>query len=431
MAKNLDNKTSTLLDSIRANASQEYQDRIPLAEQTSIAELGSSILSSKSLMNEFVVALVNKVAMTIIREKRATNPLNVFKGEQLTFGEKVEDIYIPLVQAQVFDQKTAESELYKREIPEISVLYHHINRKGFYKTTTDRRTLQKGFTSERAFGQLVRGIVDQLNKSRLKDEFLVYKSLITQAVTEGKVYEVVSAPISDEATAKALLEEIKAISTLLPILSTKYNHAGVDTDTPQERIKIIMDARTEAQLTVQVLAGAFNMSEVDYRASRVLIDNFEKLGNSIHCIICDADWFVLHDYPDQMDDLYNPQGQYTNHFLHYESINSTTHFANAVVIKKVASTLVSIDLLPATASIDPTLSDTNTIQFRVEATGTNNPSSKVKYTISGETSEDTFISTTGLLYVAPDETGTAGEITVTATSEQDELITDTSTVTIV
>jgi len=424
---NLDNKTAGLITEIRANASLEFQNRIPETEQISLAELGSSILSEQSSRNEFITALVNKVAFTIIRENFSKNPMAVFKGEQLQFGDKVEDIIVELVKAQVFDQKTAESELYKREKPEVSVLYHHIPRKGFYKTTTDESQLRKAFTSERAFRQLLASIVEQLSMSREYDDFLVAKSLLTQAITEGKVAEVVAPPISDTATAKKVLKEIKKAVKRLTFISDKYNYAGSFRATKPEDIRIIMDIDVETEIGVEVLAGAFNLSEVDYEAQRIVIDNFDELASDVHCIIADKKWLVLHDYPEMADTLWNPQGRYWNHFLHYESINSTTHFANAVAIKKQASVLSSIDLRPATANVVAG----NVVQFTVEATGTNNPSSKSTFAVTGNSSADTFISSTGLLFVDSDETGTAGDLTITATAEQDNLITDTSIVTIV
>jgi len=424
---NLDNKTTALLDAIKAAASADYQARIPSAEQTSIAELGSSILSSETTRNEFITALVNKVALTIIREKSTQNPMSVFKGEQLELGDRVEDIFIELVKAQVFDQKTAESDLYKRELPEIDVLYHHINRKDFYKTTTDRSQLRRAFTSERAFNQLLTDIVKQLSMSMVFDEYIIAKSLMTQAIVEGKVFEDSSAPISDEATAKAVLKKIKSFVGIMQFMSTKFNHAGVLTSTVLNDIRIIIDVNTETEIGVEVLARAFNLSEADYIAQRITIDNFDKLNNNVHCMIVDKGWFVLHDYPQVAETLWNPQGLYWNHFLHIESVNSTSHFANAVVIKKVASVLATIDLLPATANA----SVGSVVQFRVEATGTNDPSSKATYVLTGNTSDDSFISTTGLLFIAVDELGTANDLTITATSTQDEAITDTATVTIV
>ena len=68
-----------ILDVIRANASTEYRERVPLATQTSIAEVGAPILTYTSTQNEFLSALVNRIALTIIRNKTLKNPLAVLK----------------------------------------------------------------------------------------------------------------------------------------------------------------------------------------------------------------------------------------------------------------------------------------------------------------------------------------------------------------
>ena len=66
------------------------------------------------------------------------------------------------------------------------------------------------------------------------------------------------------------------------------------------------------------------------------------------------------------------------------------------------------------------------IQLVVEATGLNNPSSKVVWTHDGT---DTYISSTGLMLVGKAEATPI--ITVTATSTVDALITDTASITVV
>ena len=58
-----------LLNTIRDNASQEYQARIPEATQTNVSEIGDLLISDVNLANEFTSALVNKVAFMFVHKK--------------------------------------------------------------------------------------------------------------------------------------------------------------------------------------------------------------------------------------------------------------------------------------------------------------------------------------------------------------------------
>jgi hypothetical protein len=103
-------------------------------------------------------------------------------------------------------------------------------------------------------------------------------------------------------------------------------------------------------------------------------------------------------------------------------------FANAILFVTVAPEITAITLSPATA----TVAKGGTLQLNVEATGTGNPSSKCTYAITDNSSDKTFITSTGFLVIGKDETGKAVEktITITATSVLNEAITDTAVITI-
>ena len=58
-----------MLNTIRDNASAEYQARVPEATQTNLSDIGGALLSDVNLANEFTSALMNKVAFTVVHNK--------------------------------------------------------------------------------------------------------------------------------------------------------------------------------------------------------------------------------------------------------------------------------------------------------------------------------------------------------------------------
>ena len=71
----------TILNTIRANSSALYQERVPSATRNNIAEIGTSVLAYESLTNEFVTALVQRICYTEVSNRRYRNPLAVLKSE--------------------------------------------------------------------------------------------------------------------------------------------------------------------------------------------------------------------------------------------------------------------------------------------------------------------------------------------------------------
>jgi len=98
-----DYKTSTLLNAIRNGASAEYKARIPEATAQNLAEVGTAILEFEATRNEFIYAIVNKIGMSIIKDKAFTNPLKEFKRGMLEDGETIEEIFVNLIKAAEFD----------------------------------------------------------------------------------------------------------------------------------------------------------------------------------------------------------------------------------------------------------------------------------------------------------------------------------------
>lgn len=68
-----------ILNAIRNSASQTYQDRVPVATQNNIKEVGNPIITFEAIQNEFLHALVNRIGRVLITSKSYENPLKRFK----------------------------------------------------------------------------------------------------------------------------------------------------------------------------------------------------------------------------------------------------------------------------------------------------------------------------------------------------------------
>ena len=89
-----------MLNTIRDNASAEYQARIPEATQTNIAEVGGALLEDVNLANEFTSALMNKVAFTFVHDKIFKNPLAMLKKGSKPMADTVEEVFVNYAKAE-------------------------------------------------------------------------------------------------------------------------------------------------------------------------------------------------------------------------------------------------------------------------------------------------------------------------------------------
>ena len=71
----LNASTIDILNVIRANASLEYQNEVPVVEQEiDIPKVGEILLGHPALANQFINALVNRIAAVRIKSATFNNP---------------------------------------------------------------------------------------------------------------------------------------------------------------------------------------------------------------------------------------------------------------------------------------------------------------------------------------------------------------------
>lgn len=411
-----------ILNVIRANASSTYQERIPEATRDNIREIGNAMLTYESTQNEFLNALVNRIARVIITSKSYQNPLRMFKKGVLEFGETIEEIFVNIARAHQFDPAVAEKEVFKREIPDVNAVFHKMNYQNFYKTTISNEQLRQAFLSYQGISDLIARIVDSLYTGSEFDEFLVMKQLIVDAANDGKMYAVTIPEVTPD-NAKTIVAKIKGVSNSMEFMSTTYNSMGVLNYTKKENQIFLIDAAFDAMIDVEVLASAFNMSKAEFMGQRVLIDNFGEL-TGVYAAIVDKDWFMVFDNWIGFTENYNGQGLYWNYFYHCWKTFSTSPFSNAVLFTTETTAVTGVTVTPPTTE----LVKGSSMQFTASVVTTGYVPKGVTWSVTGTTDTVSSITPDGILTVPSTEPNTT--LTVTATSVYDSSKKGTSTVTL-
>lgn len=412
-----------ILNTIRANASATYQDRIPEATQENIRSIGNAMLQYNATANEFLSALVNRIALVLINSKLYENPLRRFKKGTIEVGESVEEVFVNAAVARQYDPDKSVTDLYKRVIPDVSAVFHKMNYQNYYKVTISNEQLRTAFLSAQGIEDLIARIVDSLYTGANLDEFILMKQLITDAVNAGQVTPV-TVPAMTADNAKSIITTIKATSNAMEFMSNKYNAMGVLTYTPKDKQILITDPNFDAIMDVEVLAAAFNMSKAEFLGQRVMIDEFSNLTGAQAALV-DEDWFMVFDLYNGFRENYNGEGLYWNYFYHLWKIFSTSPFSNFVLFTTNTSTVTSITISP---SESVTVAPGGNVQFTATVNGTGYKPAAVTWSVTGKNDTSAVITPNGVLSVPTTETNTT--LTVTATSIFNSSISNSVTVTL-
>lgn len=420
-----------LLNTIRANSSAVYQDRIPEATAENIHDVGDAILNFEAQANEFVNALINRIGLVILNNRMASNPLAALKKGRLAVGETIEEVYIDVIKAQTYDPRAAQDTLFKRHLPNVLSVFHSVNSELNYPLTISNEQLRKAFLSYDSLDRFIAGLVDSMYKSATLDEFILMKQLISEYGEGGRfIVEPITA-VTDAATAREAMIKIKAVSDGMTIFNNAMNYAGVWTSTPKEDQYLITTPDFNARMDVDVLAAAFHMDKAEFAGHVIVVDNIGDLAdNGIEAILVDKNWYQVYDYLRTFKTAYNGEGLYWNYFYHVWTVYSLSPFSNAVAFGSTTATVTNLTVSPATATVKAG----GSVQLETAVTGAGNPTSKCTFAISGATDPETTVSSMGRVILGSLEKGSEGtsknQITVTATSVQDTSKTATCTITV-
>lgn len=444
--KTLNANSVEILNTLRANASPNYQDMIPYAEGSldSVREIGAIIMQYPALQNEFLSALVNRIGMVLVTSKLYTNPWAFMKQGMLEFGETIEEIFVNIAKPFEFNQERSETTIFKREIPDVRVAFHVMNYTKFYKATISNDQLRQAFLSWNGITDLIARIVDAMYTGANYDEFITMKYLLAKHLIGGNIYANQIDTVSTE-NMKSIVATIKGVSNSLEFLSNKYNYNGVETYTNKSDQYILVNAKFDATMDVEVLASAFNMDKAEFMGRRVLVDSFGNLDNArlkllfaedpnyteiseddlqaldnIPAVMVDRYFFMIFDNFYNFTEQYNGEGLYWNYWYHTWKTFSISPFHNAVAFVPGAPTITSVTVEPSTASG----SVGSTIQLSAEVVSTNFAPKTVTWSSS---SENVTVNSNGLVTIG---TGASGSVTITATSTYDTNKSGTCTITI-
>ena len=370
----LNASTLDILNTIRQNASYEYQSLVPeVTSAHDIPAVGEVLYGYPALANQFLNALVNRIALVQVKSSLYNNPYARLKKGYLEFGETIEEVFVEIAKAREFSAEKAAARELKRTLPDVRSAFHTMNWKVQYPVTIQDEDLRMAFLSINGVQDLISKIIDAVYTGAEYDEFLLFKYLMIKAISHGMMKPV---SIGDGTDMKDAAVAFRATSNNMTFLKTTYNMNGVHTKTDKANQIIFMDSTYNAKYDVNVLASAFNMDKAEFMGSLYLIDDWttfdndrfaeiransdmleevtsEELSllNNVKAVIVDEEWFQVYDNQTKFTEVYVSSGEYWNYNLTIWKTVSSSPFSNAVVFVTSSATIT------APASLTYTVTD--------------------------------------------------------------------------
>lgn len=319
-----------IVNGLRVLTSGDFQERVPQATQENIKAISETLMNYPSAKNEFINVLTNQVVKTLFFSKVLENKLKLFHKGFLESGESIESIFVDIIKAKSFnenfgtDNNEVSSLVGRQAIDNVKIEYYSKDFKHKYKISISDERLKSAFRSKNGLQTLVNQLIQAQLNSAEYDEYLVMKGLIDSA----KYKKVQATKPTDEATTKEFTKTIKTLIGKMGFLRKDFNNQGVMTFSKPSDLVILTTPDIQAQIDVELLSSAFNLSKAETQSRIVLIDEFKDPHRI--ALIVDKDFIQFYDKLNESEPFRNADGLYTNLFLHKWGLVAQCNFVNAV-----------------------------------------------------------------------------------------------------
>lgn len=409
-----------ILNAIRKDASPDYFRRIPEATQANIQDVLQNLTKYRPLWNEFADSLINRIGLVIVKSNMWTNPYSKFKRGMLEFGDTIEEINVGLIRARVYnaDREYLERDIFGNYPPEVQSSFHKINRQEFYPISVNEPLLQRAFLENNGLSGFIAAVMNAPLTSDQWDEFMNMCSLFTEYYKAGGFFKIqvddVTGLDSTAVEAKTFLRRVREMSGNLQFMSSLYNAAGMPMAVNPDDLELFITPEALAAIDVEALAAAFNIDKANMPARINIIPKTEVRIPGFQAVLTTRDFFVIADARIETTSAYNPVTLSNNYFLHHWQVISASRFTPAILFTTEAGTVLEIEDTPVTGVSALTVNEPDgdvvtsvqrgSLYQVVGAATTEGDNDAVRLTVSGNESNKTYITQSGVLHVSPDET---------------------------
>lgn len=447
-----------IFNTIRSYAPDDYKSRVPAVTQATVTDAVQALNSYTPDWNVFYNILLNRIATTLVRQRSFTNPLAQFKRSSVRYGTQIQEMQVNLLRAKSYEKDALNIYGLEGREPDIHVKYHTMNRRDKYEITLPMEQVLAGaFTGSEDLSAMLNACLAQPMNSDQNDEFLLMLELFKHYQDFNGFYNVHIDDITDADSARKLVKAVRSMNTKLRYYSTDYSAEGRNAglSTLSESTMLLIDADTDATLTVDMLSYMFNAEDGKLIADRII--RVPKLPvPGAHAFLVDLDFLLCADNIPALTLTapINPQNMTQPVVMHHWETLSYSLFSNAIMfstaadtdVTRLESTVTGVTLTDAdgndASTIMPTLdlatgyAGSPAVRLVAKVNGNNSPSQAVRYELRAYNGRgrgialpaNCYVDSQGVLHTGAAPAGAV--IKVTATSIQNEQFSATYTATV-
>lgn len=426
---------ATILDKVRLKGTDDYQQRIPSATQTGVANTMRYLFDpmNRQYLNDFVWQLVNRIGLTVMAQNAPfENPLAIFKKENLYYGSTVQEIAVKWIKAHGY--KDDAEDLLKLHRPEAASWFYEMNRRDQYAISWNQDELRQAFVDDFGLNRFIAQIMETPRNSDNYDEMNIMLALIRHYEQNLGFYKVhLDAAPTDEASAKTMLKSLRATAGRMRFPSTQYNALNI-TDIPAyadpSQMVLLIEPEFLASLDVDALSAVFQIDKADvpYRIIQV-----PSLGiDGAVALLVSTDWYQVRDTNYTVTQFNNPQTLTDTMFLHHWGIYGVSPFTPCALFTTDAGTSIKVVTQTVTGlNMEVSAVNNNLATITLDLQGNVNPTGtaitvkpdSATYELTAKRGADplaldinTYVSDDGVLHIQKDlKTGDVITIKATAT----------------
>ena len=193
----------------------------------------------------------------------------------------------------------------------------------------------------------------------------------------------------------------------------------------------MISADVEANVSVDVLARAFNMDKTDFLGRVIVVDDFSQYddngtlvvdGSKIQAVIMDRAWFKIKTQDFATDEFYNPNNRTWQYYVNDVRMVNYSLFANAKVYATEAPVVDATDIEAESATASVKAGEKTSVKFELTpvnatttVTATSSAEGKATVEVKGKTVEITGVEAGSATITISAGESVSAEIAVTVT----------------
>lgn len=273
--------------------------------------------------NSYLSELVNKIGRQEYASKTYSNPLASLKGGFIANASDIEEIYVSRLNG--INQNLDGTTNFDKTKADVKTCYHKQNYSKLYTTTVSDKQVRQAFTTKGGVKALADEIITQLHTGAQYDEYVVMRDNLKDIIGRENIKKIETTTVTDNATAKDFVKKLKTVVSKMSFRNTDY--CEFETSANLNELILFVKPEMLAEIDVELLASAFNVSAVDIKTRVFVVDTFGD--ETTEALLIDKNAFKVHPTLYNLETARNAQGMFTNYHLNVEYIVSTSIMYNA------------------------------------------------------------------------------------------------------